>query len=120
MESGPHHLAEVGTVVLGKAADEIGKEVFGKDARVFGEEAEEQAADKDVEVVQVVVAVVLVVGTNLVVQLGELFGSLHIGRVLRRIVYPLHIHERIKEAEVTVHLDHLLLVGILLTGIVRQ
>ena len=69
---------------------------------------------------EVVVAVVLIVGTNLVVELGELFRSLHVGGALLHIMNPLHVHERIEEAEVAVHLGEFLLVGVLLAGVPSQ
>ena len=53
-------------------------------------------------------------------QFGKFLGSLHIGWVFSRSVYSLHIHQRIEEAKVAVHLDKFLLVSIILTSIISQ
>ena len=69
---------------------------------------------------QVVIAIILVVGTYLVMQLGKLLSSFHVGRILLRIVYAFHVHQRIEESKVAVHLRKLLLVGVVLACIVSQ
>ena len=53
-------------------------------------------------------------------QFGKFLGSLHIGSVFCRSVYSLHVHQRIEEAKVAVHLDKFLLVSIILTSIISQ
>ena len=115
------HLAEIGTTIfLGKLLDKVGKEIFRKDTCVFSKEAEKQTGNKDIEVVQVVITIIFVISTNLIMQFGKFLGSLHISWVFSRSVYSLHVHQRIEEAKVAVHLDEFLLVSIILTSIISQ
>lgn len=60
-------VAQVAAIGLGVSLDGGGEELLLEDAGIFSKEAEQQAGDEDVEVVQVVVAAEVVVGTQLVV-----------------------------------------------------
>ena len=108
---GPRQIVwEVWTVVLRIALDAGGKEVFLEDTCIFCKEAEEQAGNKNVQVVQVIVATKLVVASQFIVQFGQFFCRLDV----LHIVNALYIHQRIEESKVWGQTLQLVLVGVLL------
>ena len=61
---------EVASILFSVSLNGTGKEVFLKNASILSKKAEQQTANKDVQVVQIVVTAEFIVATQFIMQLG--------------------------------------------------
>ena len=113
-------IREVASILFRITDDGGGEESLLENTGVFGKEAEEQAGDENVQVVQVAIAPKVVVGTQLVMQFGQLLSGLDVSGILLHITNPLHIHQGIEESEVARQAIEWVLVGLFLSQVIGQ